>query len=294
MKATVQTNFRNEHKTKYLAQNIAQFNNHGSAISDKIETVLNEIRETTGVQSLKTIQQEYIQAYVNSLIERMENGELAAKTVAGYISATNDVIKYANEQLNRGLDTVSASANSITVSREFNDRAVNTEVHQTFISYLEQKTDNIKAETLKYSVELQRQFGLRLRESLGIKADTIKQALSTNKLELGRADLTKNSRERTVPVRTKKQMQTLKNTLDFMEKHNLKSLIPTQTMREQYYFAENVRQEFNQNTNMKMDFHGERYYYAQNRFNNDKITREELSRELGHNREEITNVYLNK
>jgi len=80
-----------------------------------------------------------------------------------------------------------------------------------------------------------------------------------------------------------------------MQEHNLKSLIPTEKLLTQYYFAQDVKQEFNQisNDSNKMDYHGERYHYAQERYFKDHAILKQISEELGHHREEITKVYLN-
>ncbi len=77
-----------------------------------------------------------------------------------------------------------------------------------------------------------------------------------------------------------------------MQEHNLKSLIPTEKLLTQYHFAQYVKQEFNKLSDIKMDFHGERYHYAQTRYN-EGASLKQISKELGHEREEITKVYLN-
>ncbi len=289
----IQMSFKDEHKSFYIARDVANFLNKGSAIRDKIETVFNQIRETTGIHSIKNLTQETIQSYIDDLKERKDDGDLTTKTTATYISALNDIISYTNEKLNKNLETVSAKEAGLSRGkREYNNRAVSPETHQAFVSFLEQKSD-IKAQALIHSVELQRQFGLRLRESESIKAKTIEKALEKGKLELGREDGTKNSKERTVPIRNEAQIQTLKSALSFMQKHNLKSLIPSEKLLSQYNYAEKAKQEFNKLSNDKMDFHGERYHYAQERIS-EGATYKEVSQELGHEREEITRIYLAK
>ncbi len=293
MKATVQTQCKNDYQAGYVARNIAQSLNRGSAIQDKINTVLNQLRETQDIKSLKALDQNAIQNYISYLQEQVKDGDLTTKTTATYVSALNDIISYVNENLNKDLETVSAKEAGLSRgTQEFHNRAVSQETHQAFMDFLREKTD-IKAQALAHSVELQRQFGLRLRESEAIKAKTIEKALEKGKLELGREDGTKNSKERTVPIRNEVQIQTLKETLQFMQQNSLKSLIPTDKLIEQYNYSEKVKQEFNQLSNDKMDFHGERYHYAQERIS-EGATHKEVSQELGHEREEITKIYLAK
>ncbi len=294
MKATVQTQFKNDYQAGYVARNIAQSLNRGSAIQDKINTVLNQLREAQDIKSLKALDQNAIQNYISYLQEQVRDGDLTTKTTATYISALNDIISYVNENLNKDLQTVSAKEFGLSRGeREPINRAINIETHQAFINFLLEKND-IQAQALVPSVSLQREFGLRLRESEAIKAETIEKALEKGKLELGRADGTKNSKERTIPILKETQIQALKSALDFMRQHDLKSLIPSEKLLQQYNYAEKVKQEFNQlNTDAKMDYHGERYHYAQERYFKDHASLKQISEELGHHREEITKIYLN-
>ncbi len=288
--AKAQINFRNEHKASYLAREIAQENNRGSSLENRIETVLNGLRELTGAKNLKQLDNDKIQTYIDTLHDKLEAGELKSSTVSSYISALNRVIEYTNEHTNTKLKTM--SAREVGLSRgsiEYQNRIVSEQTHNDFKSFLSAQND-IKAQALQHSIDLQRSFGLRLRESIQIKADTIKQALKTGTLHLGRQDGTKNSQPRDIPIKTTEQLETLKSALSFMQEHNLRSLAPTDTLKEQYYYAQNVKQEFNQINDTKMDYHGERHYYAQERLEEGAAARQ-VSEELGHHREEILKHY---
>jgi site-specific recombinase XerD len=172
---------------------------------------------------------------------------------------------------------------------QFVDRAVSQEKHEKFISFLSQKQD-IRAQALMHSTELQREFGLRLRESLAIKLSTIERALETNILHLTRQDMTKNAREREIPVLRETQKEVLQKAYDFMKENNLFSLVPTQSLKEQYNYAYEVKKEFERITNEKFNYHGERHAFAQACIEQG-VDRQTVSSWLGHNREEITKVY---
>jgi len=292
MKASVQTNFKNPHSASYLARYIAQYNNKGSSIEAKIETVLNQLRENLDIKSLKKIDSQVIEAYVSTLKDRVETNELSKHTAETYISALNRVIEYVNIHLNKDLQTVSQKEFQLSRgSFEYKDRSVNKSTHEAFLSFLNQNND-IKAQTLSHSVELQREFGLRLRESLAIKRETIQQALKTGNLHLTGQDGTKNSRTRDIPVRTEAQKELLKSIAYFQKENNLKSLAPTTHLREQYSFAKNMQNTFNKTHNEYYHFHGERHAYAQQRIE-EGASKIEVSRELGHNRESTTKLYAN-
>jgi site-specific recombinase XerD len=289
-KVNFQTSFRNEHQASYLARDISSFFNRGSSLENRIETVLNSLREWTGTRSLKQLDSQRVEAFVSTLQERVANGGLTRRTAENYLSALNRVIEYTNQRLDRNLETISPK--EVNLSRgsfQYVDRAISRETHEKFVSFLSEKQD-IRAQALRYSVELQREFGLRLRESLAIKAETIERALSTNVLHLTRDDLTKNAREREIPVRTESQREVLEKAYEFMKENNLFSLAPTQTLKEQYNYAYEVKKEFERTTNESFSFHGERHAFAQQCIA-EGVDRQTVSSWLGHGREEITKVY---
>ena len=292
MKAPVQTNFKNTHSASYLARDIAQYFNKGSAIESKIETTLNTLRETTGVRGLKQIDSQIIEAYVSVLQDKVENSELSRHTAETYVSALNRIIEYTNTHLNKNLETVSQKEAQLSRgSFEYKNRSVSANTHNSFLSFLQEKND-IKSQSLQFSVMLQREFGLRLRESLAIKQTTIQQAFKNGYLHLTGQDGTKNGRSRDIPIRTEAQKELLKSILDFQKENNLKSLAPTTHLREQYSFAKNMQNTFNKTHDEYYHFHGERHAYAQQRLS-EGASKIEVSRELGHNRQEVTKTYAN-
>ena len=285
-----QVNFKNEHKASHLAREIAQYFHRGSSLENRIETVLNTLRETLGVKSLKKVDQDVARAYVEHLRERVANNELSQKTAENYISAFNRVLEYTRERLGKNLELISPRVWGLSRgSFEYVDRAVSQETHNRFLNFLSEKQD-IRAQALFHSVELQREFGLRLRESLAIKETTIQKALETGVLHLTKEDLTKNSREREIPIRSESQKEALEKAYDFMKENNLFSLAPTTTLREQYNYSYNVAKEFNRETNENFHYHGERHAFAQSMIEHG-VDRATVSSWLGHNREEITKVY---
>jgi len=295
MKASVQTNFKNPHTASFVARDIAQYNNKGSSIEAKIETVLNQLRENLDIKSLKKIDEQVIEAYVATLKDRVETNELSKHTAETYVSALNRIIEYTNNFLNKDLQTVKQSEFGLSRgSFQYVDRSVSKNTHEAFLSFLSSQNNDIKAQALTHSVELQREFGLRLRESLAIKQETIRDALRTNVLHLTGQDGTKNSRSRDIPVKTEKQIEALTSALNFQKENNLRSLIPQETLKQQYSFAKNMQDSFNKSNSDSgyFHYHGERHAYAQQRISEgaDRLT---VSNELGHNRQEVTKIYAN-
>jgi site-specific recombinase XerD len=289
-KVDFQTSFRNSHQASYLARDIASFFNRGSSLENRIETTLNHLREWTGARSLKQLDNQRIEAFVSTLQEKVALGELSRKTAENYLSALNRVIEYTNQRLDRNLETISPKEMNLSRgSFQYVDRAISQATHEKFVNFLSTKED-IRAQALSYSVGLQREFGLRLRESIAIKTETIEKALSTGVLHLTKEDLTKNGREREIPVRTEEQREALQRSLDFMKENNLFSLAPTMSLKEQYNYAYEMKKEFELTNGEKFNFHGERHAFAQACIA-EGIDRQTVSEWLGHNREEITKVY---
>jgi site-specific recombinase XerD len=294
MKAPVQTDIKTPKKASYVAYNISQFFNKGSAIESKIETVLNQLREL-GVKGLKRLDEQTIESYTAILQERVQEGSLSRHTVETYVSALNRIIEYSNHFLGKNLETVSQSQAGLTRgSFQYVNRSVSENTHNAFMSFLLEKSDDIRAQALQHSVMLQHTFGLRLRESLSIKRETIEQALRTNTLHLTARDGTKNSRSRDIQIRTEKQIEVLKSALNFQKENNLRSLIPQETLKQQYSFAKNMQDSFNKSNSDSgyFHYHGERHAYAQQRIE-EGASKIEVSRELGHNRQEVTKTYAN-
>ena len=287
MKATVQTNFKNEHKASYIARNIASWHNKGTAIEAKIETVLNQLREYTGTRSLKELNETVIHAYLDTLFDRLHSEYITPKTAATYVSALNDVIQYTSEHLPVNLEPVSAKENGLSVGHiDYTNRSVDNSTYRDFISHLEVKQD-IRSQALAKSTELQREFGLRIRESIAIKRDTIREALKSGELHLTKRDLTKNGRERIVSIRNEEQFRVLQGVYNFMKENHLKSLIPTQTLKQQYNFAQRERYEYIKSLETHFRFHDFRHSFAHD-LKNEGYSNRKIAEQLGHGRLEKT------
>jgi len=313
------------HRTAYM---ISREINRGQAILDKIETVLTQIHSETGLRNLAKIDAPIIDQYITYLYEKVENDELSKVTAANYISALNTALSYADH------DDLAVSAKSLGLSRgSFTpaDRSVPENVHNAFLKHLQSNKENTQSAALAKSVQLQRSFGLRFRESVMIKDRAIKSAIETGILRIGKQDGTKNARPRTIPVISENQKNLLRKTYDFMRANGQHSLIDSsKSYREYKSAAYNTLQEFRNETGESFHFHGERHAYAHARYSSlwqektgtlikppvliesdwreyvaaetelptkeiqeiETNVRQEVSYELGHNRLSITHAYL--
>jgi hypothetical protein len=170
------------------------------------------------------------------------------------------------------LTYISASEFGIHRTIDYRDKSVSEQTHQNFRSFLQEKyeqTGDDRLQALSYATELQREFGLRFRESAGLNSNTIEKALETGKLVLGREDWTKNAREREIEIRSEEQKNLLIEVKDFLEKNNSINLAGAENTKEYQpiaefrSFADYIRNEFNTEFNEEYNYHGERHAWAQ-------------------------------
>jgi hypothetical protein len=168
-----------------------------------------------------------------------------------------------------------------------------------------EKLNNIKNEYVRASLILQREFGLRREESIKFQH---KYAVQGSKLVL-KASWTKGGKARTIPIVTREQEQAL----DYVKKlapHS--ALIPAHKS-----YISQLRTYENETSRVKLNrMHGLRHQYAQDQFKRisgyecplrgglarkdmsqseralDSQYRIELSKVLGHERMQITAVYI--
>lgn len=286
----IQTRFKNGLQASHVARQIAQDQHRGSQTENRIETVLNSLRDATDVKSLKQIDQDTVKAYVDTLTDRLNAGELSNATTSTYISALNDVIRYVNEHLNKSIETVSAREYGLSRGAfKYHNDTVPQDSYDKYKDFLSQQND-IRAQALSHSIELQRELGLRLRESVRIRQETIKEALKTGVLHIDKHDGTKGGQARDIPLKYDTQKEALRSALSFMRAHNMSALIPNgKTQKQQLYYAQNIRQKFIRTSGTKIDYHGNRKYFLSNEA--ERYGLKYATEEAGHHREDIMRYY---
>lgn len=169
--------------------------------------------------------------------------------------------------------------------------------------------DKISDASLRCSIELQRAFGLRREECLKFQP-SYAMAAGPDKIRL-KASWCKGGRAREIPVRTEYQREVLARAAALAGSG---SMIP-----KEMEYKQRLKQYENATARARMNrLHGLRHEYAQQRYNGltgwdcpakggptakhltpeqkaqDLGARLQISRELGHNRESITAVYLGR
>lgn len=284
------------------------FNSREGAYKSALTTFGKFLKEEQGLRDLRKIDKEHIRAYGEHLAERIEAGTLAVDSAHNYISAMNTAMS-----ISRGDDDLKMTAvkdfgiperSGIAVE----NKAISSVEHRRIISGLNVRMSSI--------IELQRELGLRLKESCLINAkDCYKQALEHGKVVI--EDGTKGGRDREVPITDGSQIEALRVAAELQGNHH--SMTPSDLTYIQ--FQRDLYREIGRGV------HGERYHYAQERYEQltgvkcpvvagikhkerhnfiakklniskseakklDHEARMIVSQELGHGRIQITNSYL--
>ncbi len=178
-----------------------------------------------------------------------------------------------------------------------------------------------------HAINLSEKFGVRIEGVALNQVNHLKEALITKELYVKE----KGGLERYIPVTTQDQVNTIKNLLSYAQKNGKSDTDKTISADGKHGVKEKIKSIQNWITNNRdkfqdnsirskenvqefrktaeenglklraenLSFHGLRYKYAQDRYQtlknqgfSDKMAKSTVSRELGHFRPDITNVYL--
>ena len=264
---------------------MADYHNRGSALSRLVETTLNDIKRTAGINSLNKIDKKVLSKWIENLRERVSKRELSTSTTRNRIMAWNRVA----EAIER--DDLKLSAKEYALSRghiEYENRANPPGSREAFLKWLDlryKSTGDVRFKALQHAVKLQRYYGLRFRESVRICVR--EKDPDKGFIKLSKHDGTKNGRPREIRIMNKEQYLSLKEAKEFTETQRWKSLIPRDLKYKQFKdFAYNTKREFEEETGIKFDFHGERHIFAKSRVM--ELTREMDSKSMNESFEEDT------
>jgi len=318
-------------KAAYVGRAVSKWDNRGDGLASAVRTMLNDLRNETGLKTLSEIDKPTIEQYLDSLQERLESGELSSAATADRVSALNTTLRY----FGKGDMTVSAkkyglSRGPVDTSDKSNSREASAAVVDAVYG---KGQDDPRSMALYHSLRLQEAFGLRARESFAIKI--VEKDPDVPKLIITKSDLPKNNRPREIPIVSDYQRQVLREAKEFALSQGWRSLIPPEkSLAQGKDFAYKKLDEIRQSVGHPgFHFHGERHQYAHERFTNlfhlqagqglqcpavmglgmkewreyaanatglsieqikdiDKEIRLEISENLGHSRVDVTRYYL--
>ncbi len=292
-----------------------QLKNNGDNSKNQCKTALNDFAKHLkrhGVNDLKRVEKSDVVNYAQSLYERFEKGELSASAAQNYLSKVNVAIENARLDQKCRVEGVREAGLPNRTGIANKDHSVTQEQHIQALDRLSLR--------LAIQLELQRTMGLRFKESCLIDAkNTLYHAKETGMIRIESG--TKGGRIREFKVTNQEQITALEKASAIQREHQ--SMVPTYLSWHQY---QNQCNREIKKTGIK--FHGERHYYANERYEAltglgspvrtgfphgkahiqyladkknitmaearelDKSARLQVAQELGHGRVGITNSYL--
>jgi hypothetical protein len=322
---------KNDSKINYLAKEISEYIHRGSATTEKLSATLHLIKEETGLKTLKNLEQSQIEGIVSGSKAKAEAGGISLSNANSHISSINNIIKYLGREDLHVIKASDYGLSRKINEKDGINKENSREFAAAFKTWLNEKylqTKDLRYAALKHAVNIQ-SVNLRLRESLLVKLG--KKDLSNNILKIAaKGDGSKNSRAREIKINSE-QKATLLEARQFLKNNNLKNL-NIGTVRNGRDFANNTLKAFKNETGVYFHFHGERHFQAHEAYKSawqgkgyviecrartgetktewrerilsetglsksefailDKEIRQEISRDLGHERIEITSRYI--
>ena len=237
--------------------------------------------------------------HVNAIVEKLKGSGLAIGTIKNRMTALRWIVQKVDKPY-----LVKRTNAEYGIGRR---SYVPTESKAVSLSHGD--LEKVTCPYVRASLELQREFGLRREESIKIQPAWAEQG---NRLVL-KPSWTKGGRPREVPIRTEAQREVLARAQELAADTPRGSLIPTAQYKEQ------LRRYERQTAAAGLHkMHGLRHAYAQARYRElagfeppvcggpgkDDLTPEQrrldfdarqiVTRELGHNRQQITTAYCGK
>lgn len=260
----------NNHTKSILSEETMERLERGSATENKCYSALSDfadfLQENYGLRDLEKVTLEIYEAYATDLKERLDNQDISSSTTSGYITALNDIFKvHGKEEL-----YIKASQYGISRGERYSnkDLSIDKETAQTIRDALMDKakeTGSIHYEIASIISDIQRETGLRFRESMMVKL--AEKDFSIGNISLNeRGDGAKNHRAREFEP-TNGLEKTIKAQDYIRENSHIFStgcLIPgneryVEAKDAVYYALRTVCEELGI---AKAGFHGNRHYYA--------------------------------
>lgn len=258
-----------------LAERTAKETGRGFKSAEQIRSGLASLAESLKGQGATCLEQataEHMRGWAQRLMEQLSDGEIARSTTSTYVSAVNQTMRV----LGRDDLVLSARDFGLSRGRKWNntDHSNATQGREHFRAYLLEQSASAVGElklrfvALHHSVSLQEGLGLRIRESALIKLGD--KEIQDKEIIIGRADGTKNGRARSLAVMdTRAFIAARRFVIEHSNIYRRGSLVPTDmTWREYRSWAYSVIEAYRIAHPEKADYryHGNRHYYAQQRF----------------------------
>ncbi|WP_318454836.1 integrase domain-containing protein [Photobacterium leiognathi] len=211
------------------------------------------VKSNYGVNDMRNITAQHVQAYGDHLSQRIDSGSLSAKSAHDYLSAVNSVIEQA-----RGDNGVRVTASEAGIPNRSDistvNKATSTQQHKHVVANVNER--------LSAQLDTQRELGLRFEEAAKFDAKSaLDEANKTQQVTI--SDGTKGGRDRYVPITQQSQIDAIKGAADIQQSD--RSMIPSNMSYAEY--QQQSYRELSQHQNYHS--HGERHAFAQHVYQNE-------------------------
>lgn len=204
------------------------------------------LKENYDIKDLRKVEHFHVKGFAEQLNERYERGEISASTAQNYLSPINVAMENARLDTKCRVEGVKEAGLPTRIGVTTQDHSATLSAHQNALQSV--------SERLGVQLDLQRELGLRLKESCLLNArEALNQALTKQNvhIELG----TKGGRSRQVPIHAQSQIEALQRAVMVQGKES--SLIPeTQT------WAQYQSQVYRNLGSQSLHCHQERHHFA--------------------------------
>ena len=254
-----------------LARETREILDHSSAYVDKCVSALHDyaeyLREDCGLRDMAAAKMEQYVGWVSDLRERLEAQDISASTASTYLACINQIYGTHDRQ------DLHLNASEHGISREVRctnaDRAMPEDVYQAVLQRLSDRyaeTGSSWYQSLRHSITLQHDLGLRARESMMIKIG--EKDLAGQKLDLHKGDGMKNGHPREIaPINDLGAARAAQEYVHDSDNHTRNSLIPDDQKYSQYQdWAYKQMGKICEELGYDRSFHSLRHSYAQVRY----------------------------
>lgn len=217
-----------------------------ATVKSALRSFTEYLKGNYGIKDLRKVEREHVLSFAHHLNDRFERGEISASTAQNYLSPVNVAMENARLDSKCRVEGVREAGLPTRSGIATQDHSASKELHQNALQSV--------SERLGVQLTLQRELGLRLKESCLLDAKlALKQSLTQKRvhIELG----TKGGRPRTISIHSPTQIEALQRAALLQGTQH--SLIPEHQTWTQY--QSHVYREL---SSLAIHCHQERHHYV--------------------------------
>lgn len=217
-----------------------------ATVRSALRTFTQFLKETYGIKDLRKVEHGHVKGFAERLNERYERGEISASTAQNYLSPVNVAMENARLDTKCRVEGVREAGLPTRTGIATQDHSATLNAHKNALQRV--------SERLGVQLDLQRELGLRLKESCLLDArQALNQALTKQHVLIEQG--TKGGRPRQVPIHAQSQIDALQRAVVIQGQEP--SLIP-----ENQTWAQYQSQVYRELASLPLHCHQERHHFA--------------------------------